>query len=180
MRRSLAESFQPENSGPHRAAELANLLPPPPNGAQHLAATPCDAAASPVATQDDVVAATRDEEADRVRNVAIYLPVELLTRLRRTARSRELTYAELLVEAASAHLDEVARQFDVPHPPTAGPGMPSRAKRRTPEPGVQVQMRLDGHQIAWLDEQADRLGAPSRTAMVSALLRAHLGESTSG
>jgi len=57
------------------------------------------------------------EDLPRVRNVAVYLPVELLERFRRTARSREMTYADLLVEAAPAHLadrgwnrDRVARR----------------------------------------------------------------------
>jgi len=84
--------------------------------------------------------------------VAVYLPMGLLDRFRRTARSREMTYSELLVEAAAA-----------------------RTGRRTVEPGVQVQVRLDGHQVAWLDEQVARLGAPSRTSLVVALLSAHLG-----
>jgi len=53
--------------------------------------------------------------------------------------------------------------------------MPIRARRHHPDPGVQVQIRLDGRQVTWLDEQAERLGAPSRTALVAALLRAHLG-----
>jgi len=111
---------------------------------------------------------------ERVRNVAVYLPVELLDRFRRTARSREMTYSELLVEAAAAHLDELLGGF-APAPVPVTTGMPVRTGRRTVEPGVQVQVRLDGHQVAWLDEQAARLGAPSRTSLVVALLSAHLG-----
>ncbi len=114
-------------------------------------------------------------EADlaRVRNVAVYLPVSLLERLKATRRSREVTYAELLVEAAAAHLDGVQSRFGPVSAPVAV-GMPSRKRKRLPEPGVQVQLRLDGHQLRWLDEQAARLGAPSRTALVAALLETHL------
>lgn len=111
----------------------------------------------------------------QVRNVAVYLPVALLERLKRTRRSRELTYADLLVEAAAAHLadlDESAFRGDIG--PTASGGMPVRSRRRQPEPGVQVQVRLDGFQVSWLDEQVSRLGAPSRTALVARLLEAHL------
>lgn len=112
-----------------------------------------------------------------VRNVAVYVPVDLLERLRQTSRSRELTYAELVVEATEAHLDEVAVRFTPQQPQTTGTGMPARPVRQRPEPGVQVQIRLDGHQVRWLDQQVEHLGAPSRSALVAALLQAHLGRS---
>lgn len=118
-------------------------------------------------------ALTADADLDRVRNVAVYLPVDLLDRLKRTRRSRELTYSELLVEAAAAHLSELEGRFRST-PAQAAVGMPSRVRRRLPEPGVQVQIRLDGHQLRWLDEQTERLGVPSRTALVAALFDAHL------
>jgi hypothetical protein len=114
------------------------------------------------------------EDLARVRNVAVYLPVDLLERLKRTRRSRELTYADLLVEAAAAHLDELEAVFRTQPPQPSRSGMPVRSRRRAPEPSVQVQLRLDGYQLAWLEEQAGRLGAPSRSALVVGLLQAHL------
>ncbi len=115
-----------------------------------------------------------ESDLDRVRNVAVYLPLDLLDRLKQTRRSRELTYSDLLVEAATAHLSDVASTFRAAVA-RADEGMPSRPRgRRLPEPGVQVQIHLDGHQLQWLDAQASRLGAPSRTALVVALFQAHL------
>lgn len=113
---------------------------------------------------------------ERVRNVAVYLPVDLLDPLKRTRLSRELTYADLLVEAAAAHMDGLDAAFEGGGPSPAMSGMPtrSRPRRRIAEPGVQVQIRLDGHQLSWLDEQVRRLRAPSRTSVVVALLQAHL------
>jgi hypothetical protein len=194
-RRSLAGAFRPTAApAEDRAVALVGLLPPrnparmqpaasqdegrargsdadvrggPPAGAER-AGEPVGGSPAPGGGDDST-------RAGRVRNVAVYLPVDLLRRLRETARLRELTYADLLVEAASAHLEDVAPQFAPTPPPSRGGGMPSRAPRRAPAPGVQVQFRLDGHQVAWLDEQVARLGAPSRTALVAALLRAHLG-----
>jgi hypothetical protein len=198
-RRSLAGAFRPTSGpGEDRAVALVGLLPPreptrpqPPLGQDEPQEGGSNAnirSAGSLADQERPSAEQVDggakpqsgggagTPADKVRNVAIYLPLELLRKLRETARSRELTYADLLVEAASAHLDSVASRLTPPSPTTPpGGGMPSRATRRAPAPGVQVQFRLDGHQVAWLDEQAASLGAPSRTALVSALLRAHLG-----
>ena len=110
----------------------------------------------------------------KVRNVAVYLPVAVLEAFRKTSRSREMTYADLLVEAATAHLEGLQTRFRSVAT-AVGSGMPGRPGRGQPQPGVQVQLRLDGHQVAWLDEQAHRLGAPSRSALVSALLQSHLG-----
>lgn len=195
-RRSLAGAFRPgAPASEDRAVGLVGLLPPrdaAPTGRSVPRvnnAEPVDASDAPVGGTSrahhapdlagDLVNPGSDLEppapASRVRNVAIYLPLDLLRRLRVTARSRELTYADVLVEAASAHLDEVAPRLAPAPPPARDGGMPSRAPRRAPAPGVQVQFRLDGHQVAWLDEQAARFGASSRTALVAALLSAHLG-----
>ena len=186
-RRSLAEAFTPGQTPRDRAAGLGGLLPPRPERDSPVVVR--QAALAAVGDGERSVSAERqdpgpvsgvapdltaDADLDRVRNVAVYLPVDLLDRLKRTRRSRELTYSELLVEAAAAHLGELEGSFRSPPPPPAAVGMPSRVRRRLPEPGVQVQIRLDGHQLRWLDEQTERLAAPSRTALVAALFDAHL------
>lgn len=201
VRKSLAKAFQPAAMGPDRAESLTGLLPPrpagdrppdppavPPEGSLALVPDP-SGEREPVSQRQGGAAgsARKSKRAETtapefdlalVRNVAVYLPLDLLERLRRTSRSRELAYADLVVEASEAHLAEMAAHF-----PAAGErditktGMPTRPARQRSVPGVQVQIRLDGHQVAWLDQQVERFGAPSRSALVAALLRAHLGKS---
>ena len=194
VRRSLAESFRPAAPQLDRGAALAGLLPPKPDGeafgseaAEPLTIvrepTPGETRGrGPFVAQPPNPSARLEKPAsvdlEKVRNVAVYLPTELLERFRRTCRSREMTYADLLVEAAAAHLDGL--RFHPPASVAVDAGMPVRKTRGQPHPGVQVQIRLDGHQVSWLDEQGSRLGAPSRTALVVALLRAHLGASGAG
>ena len=201
-RRSLAEAFQPAVAlSSDRAGSLGGLLPPrtaedppplpPAAGQESSLAVVRDGPKEPGARSSppsgDASASRRqskrpppallDElDLDLVRNVAVYLPLDLLDRFRRTARSRELTYADLVVEATAVHLDEVQGCFaPAEGSREGGEGMPTRPPRRRAEPAVQVQVRLDGHQVAWLDGQAERFGAPSRSALVAALLQAHLG-----
>lgn len=200
-RRSLAEAFQPAVAlSSDRAGSLGGLLPPrtaenlpplpPAAGQESSLAVVRDGPKEPGARSSppsgDASASRRQSkrpppallelDLDLVRNVAVYLPLDLLDRFRRTARSRELTYADLVVEATTAHLDEVQGCFAPAEVSReGGGGMPTRPPRRRAEPAVQVQIRLDGHQVAWLDGQAERLGAPSRSALVGALLQAHLG-----
>ena len=104
------------------------------------------------------------EDLPRVRNVAVYLPVELLERFRRTARSREMTYADLLVEAAAAHLadrgwnrDRVARR----RRPAAGAG-----RSDGPDPGLDggADRHLQGPAGAPAGPGAPTLRSPSPTA----------------
>lgn len=197
-RRSLAEAFQPGTPGRERAESLNGLLPPRPVE-ERPAGSPVSAPESALALLPDTSGQDSDNsrrqrgvtgssrrlkrpdtsaaESDLalVRNVAVYVPLDLLTRLRQTSRSRELTYAELVVEAAEAHLDEMATAFVQGQGHSTRSGMPVRPIRQRSDPGVQVQIRLDGHQVAWLDQQVERLGAPSRSALVAGLLRAHLG-----
>ncbi len=197
-RRSLAGSFRigATEAPPTRASALVGLLPPRPvkerehdraeSRQEQRELPPEPSTPRPVAPVDQVPPSPQQEEQrsadgdgaalpdEAVRGVAVYLPVELLERLRRTARSRELTYSDLLVEAADAHLEEARASFASPTVRKMS-GMPERQSRRIREPGVQVQLRLDGHQVRWLEEQGAALGAPSRTALVVALLRAHLG-----
>ena len=200
-RRSLAEAFQPAVAlSSDRAGSLGGLLPPrtaedppplpPAAGQESSLAVVRDGPKEPGARSSppsgDASASRRQSkrpppallelDLDLVRNVAVYLPLDLLDRFRRTARSRELTYADLVVEATAAHLDEVQGCFaPAEGSREGGDGMPTRPPRRRAEPAVQVQVRLDGHQVAWLDGQAERFGAPSRSALVGALLQAHLG-----
>lgn len=186
-RRSLAAAFAPastepaQSTPPDRAAGLAGLLPERRQQTDDLQPPLQHDADDNDAVDLDSGGGGQDREPveptdlDRVRNVAVYLPLDLLHRLRTTARSREMTYAEVLTEAAARHLDAAAGTFtQQPVPSTLG-GMPARARRRTVEPGIQRQLRLDGHQLAWLDAQAEQLQAPSRNALVVTLLRAHLG-----
>lgn len=185
-RTSLAATFAPSatsparSAPPDRAGALAGLLPERPQpaaaGLDHQPQHPADTDGAADIDSQDVPdrERTTPRDLDRVRNVAIYLPLDLLERLRATARSREMTYAEVLSEAADAHLEAVAGTFTPQPQPAAGGGMPTRTRRRTLEPGIQRQLRLDGHQLAWLDAQAKRLQAPSRNALIVSLLRAHL------
>jgi hypothetical protein len=199
-RRSLAGAFA---APPTRSAGLLELLPP--RSAQPVEASPRPAEPGPPQHRTEPVEveevveppaghgtwytrrdrtcaeptttpgpATSSAE-DVVRSVAVYLPPPLLARLRRAARTEDLTYADLLVRAADNHADAVAARFTPQRPARATTGgMPTRSPARRTEPGMQTQLRLDGHQIAWLDEQTRRLGAPSRTALVVALLDADL------
>ena len=115
------------------------------------------------------------DSADITANVAVYLEPDLLELVKRQRRATETTYDEL-VRTAFAEIDEdqVRAAFTHEHTPADGNGMPVRKRRVRGTAGIQLQLRLDGFQRAWLDETQQRVGAPSRSALVARVLRLHL------
>ena len=182
-RRSLADAFGPPPTGPKqpadRAAALKGLLAPRHDGPQPApepAALAPGPARAPRTTPRpaEQKAATGPSADDMVRSLGLYLTGPQMEALRAYSRSQDLTYTEVLVEAAGAHLDDAARWFHMLSQPLPTSGMPGRKTRKS-VPRGQLQLRVDGHQVRWLDEQVAKVGAPSRTAMVAFMLGAFLG-----
>lgn len=109
-----------------------------------------------------------------LRNVGVYLPPGLLAAVREAVHHARTTYADLLIDAFEVlHEEEISRKFTVETVITSS-GMPRRAPRKRGEAGIQIQLRLDGLQVAWLDERVVELGAPSRSALVSAVFKLYV------
>jgi hypothetical protein len=113
-----------------------------------------------------------------VRGVAVYLPPALLVRLKHAAHEQQATYAEVLVHAAHTHAENLTGRFVPARPVPTADGMPTRTRPARGGGGIQTQLRLDGHQVRWLDTTVRRTGAPSRSALVVALLDSALPVAT--
>jgi hypothetical protein len=108
-----------------------------------------------------------------LRNVGVYLPPRLLAEVKDAVYQRRTTYADLLIDAFETLTDEqIAGEFTADTQLTTS-GMPRRAPRKRGEAGIQIQLRLDGLQVAWLDRKVTEFDAPSRSALVSAAFRLH-------
>lgn len=109
-----------------------------------------------------------------LRNVGVYLPPPLLADVKDAVYQGRTTYADLLIDAFEAVDDErIAGEF-TPETTLTSSGMPRRAPRKRGEAGIQIQLRLDGLQVAWLDGKVTEFGAPSRSALVSAVFKLHM------
>jgi hypothetical protein len=109
-----------------------------------------------------------------LRNVGVYLPPALLAQVKDAVYQERTTYAELLVDAFEAVDDmQIAKEFTSETTLTSS-GMPRRAPRKRGEAGIQIQLRLDGLQVAWLDEKVTEFDAPSRSALVSAVFKFYI------
>lgn len=109
-----------------------------------------------------------------LRNVGVYLAPELLATVKEALHTRRTTYADLLLDAFDSVSEaSIAKEFRPESTPTSS-GMPRRVPRRRGEAGIQIQVRLDGHQTAWLDEKVVEFNAPSRSALVSTVYRLYL------
>jgi hypothetical protein len=109
-----------------------------------------------------------------LRNVGVYLPPELLSQVKDAVYQERTTYADLLIDAFEAVDDkQIAGEFTTETILTRS-GMPRRAPRKRGEAGIQIQLRLDGLQVAWLDEKVGEFDAPSRSALVSTVFKLYV------
>ncbi|WP_231511420.1 hypothetical protein [Arthrobacter sp. UNC362MFTsu5.1] len=110
----------------------------------------------------------------------MYLPPALLAQVKDAVYQERTTYADLLIEAFEAVDDnQIAKEF-TPETTLTSSGMPRRAPRKRGEAGIQIQLRLDGLQVAWLDEKVTEFDAPSRSALVSAVFKLHIQAGPTG
>lgn len=109
-----------------------------------------------------------------LRNVGVYLPPALLAQVKDAVYQERTTYADLLIDAfESVDGRQIAKEFTSETTMTSS-GIPRRAPRKRGEAGIQIQLRLDGLQVAWLDEKVAELDAPSRSALVAAAFKLHI------
>lgn len=171
---------------PDRSASLQGLLSPTPGKEEQAAGMDQPAEED----QDEHRLAIQATQAGRGRplidrgtparmvGVAVYLPDELAALLRRTARTREMTYGALTLEAVRVHQAELSTAFRAnpltPNPDELFAPIPP-AHRRGPG-GRQVQLRLARPHAAKLQELAHSWGAGTRSALVAEALRLHLGQ----
>lgn len=190
-RPNLADAFNKPRVD--RAAGLTGLLPAtrplratnvpsPAEASNEDATTVSDAPATasrPVVAgsgqRPSVVKPRLSEQANIVSNVAVYLEPDLLDLVRQRRRVTEVSYDQLVVDAfAAVGDDELARVFRPAPGMTSTNGMPTRQRRVRGTAGIQIQLRLDTNQRAWVDQKQHDVGAPSRSALVAAVLRLHL------
>ena len=137
---------------------------------------------TPKATTRQQPAAKKSADANKaselvpgaLRNVGVYLPPELLGQVKDAVYKERTTYADLLIDAFETVDDEqIAKEF-TPETTLTKSGIPRRAPRKRGEAGIQIQLRLDGLQVAWLDEKVTEFNAPSRSALVSIAFKLHM------
>lgn len=185
-RRSLQEAFAPAPPSA-RGAKLEGLLPPKRRQAEEklddaisVVEKPDTAPSTPVRAENKAKPAEGPKPSENVpgplRNVGVYVEPELLARLKEQTRQQQVTYSDLLVEAFDHIGDEtIAEEFE-PERVSAGSGMPRRVRRPRGTAGIQIQLRLDRHQVEWLENKAQRLGAPSRSACVSTVFKLYMNQ----
>lgn len=189
-RPNLADAFKPHPAKKEpvdRSAGLAGLLPPPRRTTTPAPAveTPAErtptagekpAEPKPAAKKPRQTTRTEVAEVDGVSNVAVYLEPDLLELVKTARRIRGLNYDDLTVEAFAAIGDDALRNHFTQTRAVENDGaMPARVRRPRGTSGIQIQLRLDGNQRAWLEQKRKDVGAPSRSALVATALRLQLG-----
>lgn len=181
--RSLAAAFAAPTT---RAAGLAGILParprpsaPTPAPANEElpagAGKPARSANSPQRVAQPRQRASKEPadevDDDRVVNLAIYPPPDLIERLKVAAQGR--TYADVVLEAFEHIDDERLRTALAPTRVQSRRGIPGRPVPVAGGAGYQRQLRVTRAQRRWIEAKATELGV-SRSALCVQVLRLHL------
>lgn len=119
-------------------------------------------------------------------SVAVYVPDDLkaLLEQRQAQRGRNVSYAQIGLEALAARVEEIDRRLQQDREAAAVVRARSSSSRFVPPPvrqqslrgpgGRQVQLRLTVEEVAWLDGVRAELGAYSRSAVIALALELEL------
>ncbi|MEO4039930.1 hypothetical protein [Micrococcus luteus] len=133
-----------------------------------------------MSTPEHADTAPADPQRPASLNVSVYLPESLNLRLRQEKARTGLPYTAVLAAAfdqvGSEHL-HTWLHHDRTEPIGARSGMPASSSWSRHGGGVQVQLRMSTPQRAWLDEKVTFHRAPSRSALVAAVLDLGLPQS---
>lgn len=185
-KRKKTDEIQPEASAaPARqpisvVPDLPAATTPVVTGVQELGTSGAKSQKKDVQPQrkqgNDSKSKASDSVPGALRNVGVYLAPDLLLTVKEAIHAERTTYADLLLDAFDAiSAETIAGEFRAESIPSTS-GMPRRAPRRRGEAGIQIQVRLDGRQVSWLDEKVREFNAPSRSALVSAVYRLYLAK----
>jgi hypothetical protein len=180
---NLSSAFAPTNTKTEnapRGQQLKGLLPPraatkPAPAATAPTTRPAARAAVPPAAGEAAVSDEpvegNQEAASKVENRGAYIPFDLLLTLKARKNEENSTYTDILIDAFDVVSDpELAEKFN-PASEVAGSGGGMPRRRRTTlvaKSGTQIQLRLDKDQEHWLTAKEKAVGAPSRSALVTA------------
>lgn len=180
-RPNLADAFAPRTVPADRTAGLAGVLPPARSRsapvkpeAQQQERFAEELRTPPRARPRDAAKPNRGSGA--TGNVAVYLEPEVLERAKLERRRSGDTYDEIVVRAFGGVTDADLQQAFAPARHEHTGGMPRRQRRSRGTAGIQIQLRMDGDQVAWLTAKQAAVGAPSRSALVATVLRLHLAQ----
>lgn len=187
-RPNLAGAFSGKAQPIDRSAGLAGLLPPKPTTEAAVVpaqqpkaedAEPAKVASKKTAPRETSTKPARAQAVSGgvVSNVAVYLESSLLAATKAALREKDTTYDALVVEAFEAIDDTQLVALFLDDGTATTSAMPVRTRRRRGEPGIQVQLRLDDAQKAWLEDKVAAVRAPSRSALVAGVLKLHLAGS---
>jgi hypothetical protein len=171
---------------PLRAAPTTPVVDPPPAEAPVEPPRPAKAkaprAAAPKPVSRDAVdsgpgpravPSVADESSGALQVTAIYISAAIRERLRTTAGER--TYTEIVLEAIESSLDQLRARFNtVARSSSMFSGRARPQNKAHAEPFVQVTIRPLRDDLAIVDGLVEQLGAPSRSALISAALEIFL------
>ena len=126
---------------------------------------------------DEVATETVDGQSTLLQTrppVPAYVTPETRVALKARAAKEGKTFADVAVDAFGAlSRDKLTALFQTRYA-TNSMGMPTLVKPDLVQNGVEVRLQFLDSQVDWIDRQIGPSGAPSRSALIAAVLKAYL------
>lgn len=162
-------------------ARTAKLPPPPPRRTAAPAEEPAPAQSPkpPVASArpENRPTPARSESAQMMRSITLSLPSMVVRQIKERARADGIPQAEVVMDALLTTRDELGQLLEQHHQPAISDGLFVRrvgARRGESEPLSTLSLRMLSSNVEAIDGLATAHGAPSRSALCLAALRAYL------
>ncbi|MCX5046709.1 hypothetical protein OG921_26390 [Aldersonia sp. NBC_00410] len=191
-RKSLAEQFAPAETGRQgRGSGLGGLLgnrPPRPttpaverhndvpvadSAPQAPADRPGEGSGQAAPVEQHKVVALSPQHTE-LQSVPAYVTPQTRTALKTRAGKEGKAFAEIAIDAFAALTPETLKGLFETRYTTNAMGMPTLVKPDLVHDGVEVRFQLLRAQVAWIEEQVEVSGAPSRSALIAAVLKRYL------
>lgn len=108
------------------------------------------------------------------RALAFQVPVDLRDAMRAAAATRRTTNVDVILEAIESNVTRLPDLITEAVSPTLRGSLFRREATTSATPRVQVTVRMAPEHLETIDALVDKVGAPNRTTLLVAALRAHL------
>lgn len=114
---------------------------------------------------------TASEAAAAKVPVIVYVPADLLRRLREITVRDATSYGAWFLDRFDEFYDELATIYQPPAERRSPLPPRRRESRRRVDTPTQLQLRITGDELAVIDQRMAELGAPSRSEFVTAVIK---------
>lgn len=163
----------PPSRRPQRV-DVSSIPAPADRGVGEEDAAPVERKAPPAARRKAPVGPRTNRAESGTARLTMTVPADLIPQIRDRARRDGITQPELLLDALAATQEALSQVFPNEQELPRDGLFVRRPSRENRAPVATLSLRMLGENLAAIDDLAEKVAAPSRSALCAAALRLYL------